>query len=166
MPRQARKESGTGIYHVMLRGINRQDIFEDREDYVRMLGFLQQMLEQFDEAGNRQPPLCTFYAYCLMSNHVHLLLRTNQKDKATHRLRQVAQLAPKGIHSFRRMHAVGGQFGEAQDFSVGPVPTERTQLADKLPLRKSALYDDVLSDVRQMAVTNNSSSVFRTCFID
>ena len=29
MPRQARKESGTGIYHVMLRGINRQDIFED-----------------------------------------------------------------------------------------------------------------------------------------
>ena len=31
MPRQARKESGTGIYHVMLRGINRQDIFEDAE---------------------------------------------------------------------------------------------------------------------------------------
>ena len=31
MPRQARKESGTGIYHVMLRGINRQDIFEETE---------------------------------------------------------------------------------------------------------------------------------------
>ncbi len=25
MPRQARKTSGTGIYHVMLRGINRQN---------------------------------------------------------------------------------------------------------------------------------------------
>ena len=37
MPRQARKESRTGIYHVMLRGINRQDIFEDAEDYMRML---------------------------------------------------------------------------------------------------------------------------------
>ena len=37
MPRQARKGSGTGIYHVMLRGINRQDIFEDQEDYSRML---------------------------------------------------------------------------------------------------------------------------------
>lgn len=80
MPRQARKESGTGIYHVMLRGINRQDIFEDKEDYVRMLTCLKQMLEQYDEAGNRQQPLCTFYAYCLMSNHVHLLLKTNQKD--------------------------------------------------------------------------------------
>ena len=45
MPRQPRTSSGTGIYHVMLRGINRQDIFEEQE------------------------------AYCLMSNHVHLLLR-------------------------------------------------------------------------------------------
>jgi len=32
MPRQARKVSGTGIYHVMLRGINRQDIFENRSE--------------------------------------------------------------------------------------------------------------------------------------
>ena len=47
MPRQARKESGTGIYHVMLRGINRQDIFEDAEDYMRMLRCMQQMLEQY-----------------------------------------------------------------------------------------------------------------------
>ena len=49
MPRQARKESGTGIYHVMLRGINRQDIFEEAEDYMRMLSCLQQMLGQFPE---------------------------------------------------------------------------------------------------------------------
>ena len=34
MPRQARKESGTGIYHVMLRGINRQDIFEQKTGTV------------------------------------------------------------------------------------------------------------------------------------
>lgn len=31
MARQLRKKSGTGIYHVMVRGINRQDIFEDEE---------------------------------------------------------------------------------------------------------------------------------------
>ena len=30
MPRQARKTSGTGIYHVMLRGINRQNRSENR----------------------------------------------------------------------------------------------------------------------------------------
>ena len=36
MPRQSRKKSSIGIYHVMLRGINKQDIFEEDEDYVRM----------------------------------------------------------------------------------------------------------------------------------
>ena len=47
---------------------------------MRMLRCLQLMLEQYDDLGNRLPPLCTFYAYCLMSNHVHLLLRVNQED--------------------------------------------------------------------------------------
>lgn len=79
MPRQPRQTSGTEIYHVMMRGINRQNIFEDQEDYVRFLTFMQQMLEPLDDLGNRQPPLCTFYAYCLMSNHVHLLIKTHHE---------------------------------------------------------------------------------------
>ena len=32
MPRRAREKSSTGIYHVVLRGINRQIIFEEDED--------------------------------------------------------------------------------------------------------------------------------------
>jgi hypothetical protein len=32
MPRRARKTRSTGIYYVMLRGINRQDIFENRSE--------------------------------------------------------------------------------------------------------------------------------------
>ncbi len=32
MPRQARESSGTGIYHVMMRGINHQNIFEEQEE--------------------------------------------------------------------------------------------------------------------------------------
>ena len=37
MPRQSRKSSGTGIYHVMMRGINHQNIFEEQEDYYQFL---------------------------------------------------------------------------------------------------------------------------------
>ena len=37
MPRRNREHSGTGIYHVMLRGINRQDIFESSDDYAMFL---------------------------------------------------------------------------------------------------------------------------------
>ena len=75
MPRQARKTSGTGIYHVMLRGINRQDIFEDDDDYMKFLQSLHQLVECYDERGYRVPSLCHFYAYCLMPNHVHLLIQ-------------------------------------------------------------------------------------------
>ena len=78
MPRQARKLSGTGVYHVMLRGINRQDIFEDDEDYRQMVTCLRSLTERYDENGHLLQPLCTFYAYCLMSNHIHLLLRERE----------------------------------------------------------------------------------------
>ena len=37
MPRSARKESGCGIYHVMMRGVNRQAIFDDDEDCRRFM---------------------------------------------------------------------------------------------------------------------------------
>ena len=66
MPRQARKKSTSGIYHVMLRGIDRQTIFEDEEDYLYFLEAIRQCREE-----------CGFklYAYCLMGNHVHILLK-------------------------------------------------------------------------------------------
>ena len=37
MPRQARKRAESGIYHIMLRGINQQQIFEDDEDNQKFL---------------------------------------------------------------------------------------------------------------------------------
>lgn len=37
MPRRARKKSNTGIYHVILRGNNKQRIFEDEQDYQKFL---------------------------------------------------------------------------------------------------------------------------------
>ena len=80
MARQIRKKSGTGIYHVMLRGINRQDIFEDDEDYKQMTSILRAQSERYDEKGFRLSPFCTFYAYCLMSNHLHLLIQEREDN--------------------------------------------------------------------------------------
>ena len=74
MPRRARKQSETGIYHVMLRGIDRQLIFEDSEDYIRFLDIVEECRE-----------VCNFqlYAYCLMGNHVHLLLKVQDEGLET-----------------------------------------------------------------------------------
>ena len=40
MARKARENSISGIYHVMLRGVNRQDIFECEKDYLKFLDLL------------------------------------------------------------------------------------------------------------------------------
>ncbi len=71
MPRQAREKSKSGIYHVMVRGINKQTIFEDDEDRMRFLHTLYKYKKK-----------CQFelYGYCLMDNHIHLLLK--EKDIA------------------------------------------------------------------------------------
>ncbi|WP_100333126.1 transposase [Bacillus alkalisoli] len=66
MPRAPRKRSTTGIYHVMIRGVNRQIIFEDREDKKKFLTTLKKVKDLSD---------CKLFAYCLMDNHVHLLLK-------------------------------------------------------------------------------------------
>lgn len=71
MPRGARKKSSTGIYHVMLRGINRQIIFEDHEDYEKLLQILKDYKE---ECGYK------IYAYCLMSNHMHFLIEEGKEE--------------------------------------------------------------------------------------
>ncbi len=75
MPRKQREKSGTGIYHVMMRGINHQDIFEDRGDYWKFLKLLRMQTHPEDKEGHPLPAHLIVYAYCLMSNHVHLLVR-------------------------------------------------------------------------------------------
>ena len=67
MPRRARQPAESQIYHVMLRGVNRAEIFLEPEDYDR---FLVALARVRDASG------CQVLAYCLMPNHVHLVLRT------------------------------------------------------------------------------------------
>jgi len=55
MPRHSREQSGTGIYHVMLRGVNRQSIFEDDEDYIRFISLLRNLVQRFDDTGRPSP---------------------------------------------------------------------------------------------------------------
>ena len=74
MPRVGREQSGTGIYHVMLRGINRQDIFEEPEDYWTFIKILSTVQERLEDDLVTRTIICHIYAYCLMPNHVHLLL--------------------------------------------------------------------------------------------
>ena len=80
MPRRARQTSGTGIYHVMMRGINHQNIFEEQEDYYQFLNTLDMMAQSYEPDGTPFGRNYILYAYCLMSNHIHLLIREREDN--------------------------------------------------------------------------------------
>lgn len=67
MPRTARKKSFTNTYHIVVKGNDRQIIFEEKADFQEYLHILELYKKE-----------CHFklFAYCLMSNHVHLIIQT------------------------------------------------------------------------------------------
>ena len=69
--RTTRKQSESGIYHVVTRGVGRQLIFEDDKDRAF---FLELLAQAASDSG------CTLYAWCLMTNHVHLLLKASPAE--------------------------------------------------------------------------------------
>lgn len=71
MPRFPRQKYDEAIYHIAVRGNNREEIFFCDDDKVRYLDTLKRYKERFQ--------IC-IYAYCLMDNHVHLIIDSNGQD--------------------------------------------------------------------------------------
>ncbi len=98
MPRQARKKSESSIYHVLIRGINRQTIFEDEEDSDKLLKVLGIYKAELN---------CSIYAYCFMHNHIHLLIRSSGEDLATF----MRKVGAKYVYWYNQKYdRVGGLF--------------------------------------------------------
>lgn len=74
MARQPRKYSDSGIYHVILRGINREKIFCEDVEKEKFLHILSRNFAggQTPEIGKHQGRL---FAFCILDNHVHLLIK-------------------------------------------------------------------------------------------
>lgn len=69
MARKPRIHTPGAIYHVILRGNARQDIFADDKDRYRFYDILQKSCERFQ---NR------IHAFCLMTNHIHLAVQVSE----------------------------------------------------------------------------------------
>ena len=65
MPRMARKKCNTKVYHVILRGNEKQDIFLEKQDYNKFMKEIYNTKEKYQYE---------LYAYCFMTNHVHLII--------------------------------------------------------------------------------------------
>jgi len=74
MARKPRQLSKSGFYHVVIKGINNSLMFESDNDYYKYLDILEKYKLE-----------CNFnlFAYCLMSNHIHIILKVNEVGLST-----------------------------------------------------------------------------------
>lgn len=76
MSRQARQQSNTGVYHVIQRGVNRMLIFHEDADRRMFLDLLKSQAGEFFKV----------YCFCLMDNHIHLIVKTSRLSFYIHRI--------------------------------------------------------------------------------
>ena len=82
MPRRAGLACAGIPWHIIQRGNNRSDCFYTEDDY---LVYLNQLRLQADRFG------CAIHAYCLMTNHVHLLLTPDHASSPSLMMKHLGQ---------------------------------------------------------------------------
>lgn len=86
-------------YHLMERGIRRMEIFKDELDYESFLIILRRLTEKH---------AMTLHAYCLMTNHVHLLLESSDQEIGDFMQRMAGDYAK----TYNRRHGYRGHLFE------------------------------------------------------
>ncbi|MCI9216448.1 transposase [Lachnospiraceae bacterium 42-17] len=84
MPRRPRQKSATNCYHVVVRGLNKIAVFQDKREKTRILNLIRENYEKYN---------IKVYAYCIMSNHFHLLLEAELKELASFMAKIIASFA-------------------------------------------------------------------------
>ena len=91
MSRLPRKFANSQIYHIILKGIDGQDIFYDDQDKKIFLKQISITKQNFN---------FIIYAYCLMTNHIHLVIRC--KDNLLSK--SVQSLAIRYVYYFNKKY--------------------------------------------------------------
>lgn len=103
MPRRARREIGGGLAHVTCRTVRRLPLFVDRSDALAYLALLDEV--------TRDVARWSVLAYCLMPNHVHLVVEADvpQLSLAMHRVNGLYAQRFNRVHGFTG-HVFQGRF--------------------------------------------------------
>jgi len=98
MPRTARIYTEEGAFHILARGNNKQKIFLSANDFAAYKSLLKKL------KGEHPFKL---YHYCLMANHVHLIIETNQKTSLS---RFMKRLNLAYYSYFKKKYGYAGHF--------------------------------------------------------
>ena len=116
MPRTGRLVVPGVALHIRQRGHNRQACFFGEEDYALYLGLLGYFAREH---------ACAVHAYCLMTNHVHLLLTPQTDSGSALMMKSLAQCYTQHIN---RAHRRTGSLWDSR-FRSCLVDSERYALA-------------------------------------
>jgi REP element-mobilizing transposase RayT len=102
MPRRPRTHFASALYHVILRGNNRQDVFPGDADYLLWESLLVESIHRYD---------ARIHCYCWMSNHVHFVAQVGEaplgavvRYTAAQYSRKVNSRLERTGHLFERRH--------------------------------------------------------------
>jgi putative transposase len=102
MPRTLRLILPGVAAHIIQRGNNRVACFKEDGDFLVYLAHLRHLSEKYE---------CAVHAYCLMTNHVHLLVTPNEAGACTSLMRDLGQ---RYVQYFNRRHARSGTLWEGR----------------------------------------------------
>src|SRR3970040_1866306 len=105
MPRQPRLDAPDALHHVMVRGLERRVIFRDDQDRA---GFVARL------AALAAGGALAVYAWAVLPNHAHLLVRTGTRPLA----RSMRSLLTGYAGAFNRRHTRVGDLFQNRDQSV------------------------------------------------
>ena len=91
MARSPRVFSNSKVYHIILKGIDCQTIFYDNQDRNFFLNQISETKKTFN---------CVVYAYCLMVNHVHMVIRCEDSYLA----KTMKSLMVRYVHYFNKKY--------------------------------------------------------------
>ncbi|MCG6575934.1 transposase [Pseudomonas sp. AF32] len=103
MPRMGRIVLPNYPHHIVQRGHNRQVVFAAAEDYQRYLSDLRELKDAFG---------VKVYAFCLMTNHVHLLLAPGESTVGLGQLMKA--LAARATRYRNRLEGRSGTLWESR----------------------------------------------------
>jgi len=117
MPRTGRIVLPNTAHHIVQRGHNRQVVFAEPRDYEYYLGTLVTWKTSYN---------IKVYAYCLMTNHVHLVLRTPDDTAVLGQL--MKRLAGRQTRYINRQAGRRGTLWESR-YKSSPIQTDAYLLA-------------------------------------
>lgn len=112
LPRQSRKLLGETVCHHMVQGIDKEKIFETEENKKKYIFLLKKYYKKFD---------IKILAYCVMDNHVHMLLYSNKIQNISNFMRQVNSIY--AMYYNKKMQRVGYVYRNR--FKSVPMMTKR-----------------------------------------